>query len=149
MHAPEPLQQVDRFLERTDVIALANGCYTTRDLVDAERSCETAQWGPAGTRTCIASEKALRDGVRGLNLNDASERSLRACSRQAVHGQGDPPGGRADNDRVLFRLNDHRDRHLQVNNGDRGTVTRIHGNGVDVELDNGVRRSINTSCSTT
>ena len=60
MHAPELLQQVDRFLERTDVIELANGCHTTRDLVDAERSCETAQLGRAGTRTCIAPEKALR-----------------------------------------------------------------------------------------
>ena len=32
---------------------------------------------------------------------------------------------------------------MQVSNGDRATVTRIHGLGVDVELDNGVRRSVN------
>ena len=51
----------------------------------------------------------------------------------------------AEGDRVVFRLNDHRgqDKHLQVSNGDRGTVTRIHGLGVDVELDSGVRRSVN------
>ena len=30
-----------------------------------------------------------------------------------------------------------------MSNGDRGTVTRIHGLGVDVELDHGVRRSVN------
>ena len=51
----------------------------------------------------------------------------------------------AEGDRVVFRLNDHRgqDKHVQVSNGDRATVTRIHGLGVDVELDNGVRRSVN------
>ncbi len=50
----------------------------------------------------------------------------------------------AEGDRVVFRLNDHRshDKHLQVSNGDRGTVTRIHGIGVDVELDGSVRRSV-------
>lgn len=49
----------------------------------------------------------------------------------------------AEGDRVLFRLNDHRGaRHLQVSNGDRGTVVAVHGRGVDVEVDNGARRTV-------
>ncbi len=51
----------------------------------------------------------------------------------------------AEGDRVVFRLNDHRNggKHLQVSNGDRGTVTRIHGLGAEVRLDSGVQRSVN------
>lgn len=42
-------------------------------------------------------------------------------------------------DRVACRRNDQR---LQVVNGDRGTIVRVTGAGVDVELDSGVKRAL-------
>ena len=80
MHAGEILAHVDRFLERTDVIELAGGRYTTQDLVNAERSREQEQLGRIDERAGIATDRALRDGTRGLSLNDGQRAASRLSS---------------------------------------------------------------------
>ena len=81
MHAGEILAHVDRFLERTDVIELAGGRYTTQDLLNAERARQQAQLGRIDERTGIATDRALRDGTRGLSLNDGQRAAVEAVFR--------------------------------------------------------------------
>jgi conjugative relaxase-like TrwC/TraI family protein len=81
IHTPDLVAETDRFLTRPDVIALDGGRYTTQDLILAERARESAQLGRADARVAIASEKALRDGVRGLSLNDEQETVVRSVFR--------------------------------------------------------------------
>jgi conjugative relaxase-like TrwC/TraI family protein len=75
------------------------------------------------------------DRVAFITPTNAMAQAANDLVRERL-GRVDPlePG-----DRVVCRLND---RHLQVVNGDRGTVTRLHGAGVDVQLDTGVTRSL-------
>ena len=81
MHAGEVLAHVDRFLERGGVIELAGGRYTTQDLLNAERARQQAQLGRVDERTVIATDRALRDGTRGLSLNDGQRAAVEAVFR--------------------------------------------------------------------
>ena len=81
MHAGEILAHVDRFLERQDVIELAGGRYTTQDLLDAERARQQAQLGRIDERAGIATDRALRDGTRGLSLNDGQRAAVEVVFR--------------------------------------------------------------------
>ena len=81
MHAGEILAHVDRFLARQDVIELAGGRYTTQDLLNAERARQQAQLGRIDERTGIATDRALRDGTRGLSLNDGQRAVVEAVFR--------------------------------------------------------------------
>ena len=81
MHGGEVLAHVERFLERTDVIELAGGRYTTQDLLNAERARQQAQLGRIDERTGIATDRALRDGTRGLSLNDGQRAIVEAVLR--------------------------------------------------------------------
>ena len=81
MRAGEILAHVDRFLERADVIELTGGRYTTEDLLNAERAREQAQLGRIDERTGIATDRALRDGTRGVSLNDGQRAVVEAVFR--------------------------------------------------------------------
>jgi conjugative relaxase-like TrwC/TraI family protein len=74
-------QDAREFLARADVIELAGGRWTTQDLVDAERARESAQLGRADTRTAVMSGKAVRDGTRGLGLNDGQRWVVEAIAK--------------------------------------------------------------------
>ena len=78
MHREQVFRHVDAFLTRADVIDLSNGRYTTTDLLEAESARERAQLGRAESRVGLATERALRRGMRGLTLNDGQRAVLEA-----------------------------------------------------------------------
>ena len=78
MHREQLFCHVDGFLMRADVIELSNGRYTTADLLEAERARERAQLGRADSRVGLATERALRHGMRGLTLNDGQRAVVQA-----------------------------------------------------------------------
>ena len=78
MHREQVFRHVDAFLARDDVIESSNGRYTTADLLEAESARERAQLGRADSRVGLATERALRRGMRGLTLNDGQHAVVEA-----------------------------------------------------------------------